>query len=182
MPETNRIEYKQELMENTELNNKTERTIKTIITVLSGHAGYIIYKNVNYIGCLFFSLCSFQFNFPELLFVLSLILLPISLFFFHYKMKIGWILLCVFLSFNLISNIIDFTMFLTHDSMEVNTYYEQFSEIDGFSYVLSIILISTIFYFILRPNIINCFNISLKIGLIAVLISALFTLLAYTFL
>jgi hypothetical protein len=159
-------------------NERVEKTVKTIIMVLSGHAAFIIYKNIYYLNFLF-SWGGFQFSFSEALFIISLILLPISLMFFHFRKKIGWILLCTFLSFNLTSNIIEFIPYFTNNSQEVNTYFEATSKNDGFGYLLSIILISTILFFINKSNMRNLYNVSLKTGLIIAFFTSLFTSLTY---
>jgi hypothetical protein len=167
-------------MENAVINSneRVEKTVKTIIMVLSGHAAFIIYKNINYLYFLF-SWGGFQSSFSEVVFIFFLISLPISLIFFHYKKKIGWILLCTFLSFNLTSNIIEIIPFFTKNAQEVNTYFEATSTNDGFGYLLSIILLSTILFFISKLNIRNLYNVSLKTALITILSSSLFTSLTY---
>lgn len=157
---------------------RVEKTVKTIIMVLSGHAAFIIYKNISYLYFLF-SWGGFQFSFSEAAFIFFLILLPISLIFFHYQKRIGWILLCIFLSFNLTSNIIEIIPLFTNNSQEVNSYFEATSTNDGFGYLLSLILISTILFYIHKSNIRNLYTVSLKTALITIFSSGLFTSLTY---
>ena len=158
-------------------NERINKTIKIITTVLSGHAFYIIYKNLGYI----FHIFRFQyFGITEVFFLSFISLLPISLLFFNFEKKIGWILLTIYLTSSLTSYTFDFIDFLMHPISEVRSFYDHHSNDDGLGYLIAVTLFSVILFFVIKADLRKHFQVDKKTTYIITITSCIFTLFTYT--
>jgi len=166
-----------------------DRKINHIVIVFGLLATYQIFKEFGMIQFMFTDSLA-EWDFSMVLYFLPMIILPIAVFLFWKRNKIGWILMGAFFVYNIVNAIGIF--FLTWEWSKEDEYTNnyssgdlqiEFQEIEGLFpqpnpivYLIIVVIFGATLWTIFKEDLRNEFEVDVKSGLITIGISALITI------